>query len=945
MRRLRASTVLLGFVIILASCCTSRVIAVAANDISAGSSVNAIDNSYYTYYNNHKEENRPSGIISAVANAEMDDYNGQKCVLLKQAHQNAEWKVQIPENGCYSLMLDYMALEGSGRDIEFSIRIDGKTLFSESSDLSVPRIWKDSETVGNKKDSSGNDLRPAQIESVRWNNVWIGDTNGMYEDPYIFSMTKGEHIICVTLNREAMAIADISVGQPNKSPSYDEYLKLHSDANIFKQGTIRIEAENAYEKNNIQLYPVYDRGSAATLPNDPYAIKLNTIGQSNWSSQGQWISWKVAIKEKGMYRISFRARQDQNQGMISYRTLAINGAVPFKEAENIEFPYSQDWYIKTLGDPKALLVYLEPGDVISLECPAGRMSEVLRQVNQAVLDLNDIYRKIIIVTGTSPDAYRDYSLESHIPELSESLKKVRENLKLSADKIFSVTGKSNSQVATLHEMMAMLDDFIDMPSNIVGRFDSFKSNIESLGSLVLSFSSQPLELDCILFSDPGTDIPKANASFIKSLTFGFKKFVASFLNDYDSYATGNNGTEMNVWISTGRDQAQILSNLINSYYRPASDIRIKLNLVDTGNTLIQATLAGRGPDCALMVSSDTPVNLAMRGALVDLKRFDIDSVYDEYPVAAWTPFYYNGGLYAMPETLSFNMIFYRTDVFEQLGLSVPSTWEDFYNVMEILQASNLQVGIQEASGASAGVSASISVFDSFLFQSGGTYFNENLDKTVLDTPIAFEAFTRWVELYSKYGLARDFDFFNRFRTGEMPIGLSAYTTYNQLTAAAPELRGLWKMAPLPGTTNENGVINRSEPAAGTCCIMLNSAEKKHIASEAYRFLSWWTGAEIQTRYAKELESTLGVAARYNPANIKVLGELGWNAEELSAIKEQMQYLKNVNQIPGSYLIPRALTSAFRSSVDNGSEPFRELSIYNKDINSEIKRKRAEFHLD
>lgn len=82
-----------------------------------------------------------------------------------------------------------------------------------------------------------------------------------------------------------------------------------------------------------------------------------------------------------------------------------------------------------------------------------------------------------------------------------------------------------------------------------------------------------------------------------------------------------------------------------------------------------------------------------------------------------------------------------------------------------------------------------------LMQNGGAVYNEALTATRLTEQAAVDAFTQWTEFYIKHSLPLTFDFFNRFRTGEMPIGIAAYTTYNQLTAAAPEIAGLWAMAP------------------------------------------------------------------------------------------------------------------------------------------------------
>lgn len=62
------------------------------------------------------------------------------------------------------------------------------------------------------------------------------------------------------------------------------------------------------------------------------------------------------------------------------------------------------------------------------------------------------------------------------------------------------------------------------------------------------------------------------------------------------------------------------------------------------------------------------------------------------------------------------MLFYRTDVFAELGLTPPETWEEFYAAVEVLQKNNLGVGVLETSTANAGVSSGIGFFDKMLLQ-------------------------------------------------------------------------------------------------------------------------------------------------------------------------------------------------------------------------------------
>lgn len=862
--------------------------------------------------------------------------------------QNAwcTWTVQVPETGCYLLRLDYYALPGKGEDIQFALNIDGTLPFSEASRLTLSRIWQDQgRTI--EQDANGNDLRPTQVEISRWQQRNLMNDEGYYDGAYAFYLTEGIHEITLKCVRESMAVSSLTFLNEGALLSYDSYGKDATPAAPY----LRVyQAENALDKSSSMLYPTYDRSSPATEPSHYSRIRLNTIGQSNWSFQGQWIRWEIEAPENGWYEISFKARQNYQQGMNSYRTLLVDGEIPFEEAKNICFPYKLNWYMQTLGDGETpYRVYLEKGPhTLTLEIPAGPMADVLKGLNDNVRNLNAVYRSIIMVTGVSPDLYRTFYLDEEIPGLLDNLREAEEELNALYNAIVSITGTEGSQASIIKEMGVMVRSFIDEPLKIPARLTSFKDNIEALGSLILLLSQQPLELDYIVLSS-SHQLPRVDASFWESLTFGVQSFFASFVEDYNSVGNTYDGHQVvDVWISNGRDQAQILKNLIDNEFTPEKGIAVNLSIVNVASgmsqsTLVQATLAGKGPDVAICTPMDIPINLAMRGALQDLSEFDdFPALTTRFLDSAWTPFQYNGGVYAVPETQDFDMLFYRSDIFAELDLQVPETWDDFYAVLAILQHYNLQVGILETNSANAGISSGISVFEKFLLQNGGTYYNSELNATAFDTQIAYEAFTQWTQLYTTFGLDRSFDFFNRFRTGEMPLAIMAYSTYNQLQAAAPEIRGLWSIAKIPGTRQADGSIDRSETSSGNAAVLLSDAKDKNAA---FTFIDWWTSNAVQARYGNELEAVLGVAARYTPANIEAFSQLAWTDEEAELLRSQWREVCNVPQIPGNYFISRCLTNAFRSVVDMDENPVRALNRYNKDMNSEITRKRREFNLE
>lgn len=923
--------------------------------------------SYAAYREQYQDAARPASemvidvqnVVSVqeqtAAKAEYDDRQG---ILVGQDNGWSEWEFTVSEEGVYHLNLSYYPVKGNGQDIVLSLLLDGKSPYAEAEALSLPRIWADkADENGNtiQQDVSGNDIKPQQVEKPRWISRWLTDGLGIYDEPLLFYLSAGTHTIRLAAEREAAAISTITFAQKKNAPSYDDYLQQYSGKNV--EGAIyKIEAERAFEKSSSMLAPDYDAADANMSPaSEPGKIRMTAIGEENWIQTGQFLSWIVPEDlEPGLYQMDFRARQGTNPGLASYRALYVNGELPFAEASAIDFPYRSEWYIKTFGDDAPYYVYLEPGDIITLEATTGPTGEILKAVNQLVLDLNATYRQIIGITGTTPDVYRDYSLDKEIPTLKDDLKAQQEQVEKLSAMIKEVTGSTTSHTATLDQMAVLMDSMRRQPNMIPESLSNFKGSIDGIASIILSFNQQPLSLDVIYLRSADIERPKADAGFLNTLIFGLKRFFYSFSSDYDNMReSGSYDTVISVWALAGRDQSQVLSRLIQDQFSPQENIGVELSFVSSESILLQAILAGRGPDATVLgTKPETPINLAVRGAVVNLAdpKYGLTQEFkDQFYPSAWEPFTYRDGIYAIPETQDFNVMFYRTDILDQLGLEIPQTWDEFYDVVKVLQNNNYIFGIQEVASdvsdaGQPGISASIGVFDAFLFQNGGTYFEGDKTQTSFNTPAAYDAFDRWVELYKEYGFSRSFDFVSMFRSGEMPIGISALVrTYGRIAATAPELQGLWTFAPIPGTLQEDGTIDRSESSESVGCMMHQAAVDRGVDQETFRFLTWWTGAEAQTEFALNLEASLGISGRRAVANKEAAARLGWSAEEKQVIDDQIQWVRGITQVPGSYILKRSLSSAMRRSVDMGEDSRRMLTVYNQTINDELKRKTEEFH--
>ncbi|WP_318653394.1 extracellular solute-binding protein [Paenibacillus rhizovicinus] len=883
----------------------------------------------------------------------IDNYEGQSGTSLKTGEQGSvEWDIDVKQAGFYNIGVQYFPIAGKSSSIERSLMIDGAVPFTEASYLQFDRVW-DNELDHIKQDNQGNDLRPQQVEKPEWREAMLEDSDGYYADPFKFYLSAGRHTLTFVSQREPMVIHQVKLYQQKQPVAYADALKQYEQDGLKKTDgqLITVQGEAASAKSSPTLYPQTERSTGSVTPYSPKLIRVNTIGGNNWRLPGQWIEWEVDVPEAGLYKIGMKSKQQFVRGLYSTRRLLINGEVPFKEAEEIPFRYKNGYRIDVMGGDEPYLFKLEKGkNIIRMEDTLGEFAPLIREVKESLYNLNAMYRKIIMITGASPDKYRDYRLDKQVPKMLETFKSESERLTAVSKELKRLSGGSSDSEALLKTMAMQLTELVKDPDTIPRRLASFKSNAGGLGTWLQKAIEMPLQIDEIYVASPAKKFPKAGEGFFSKIKHEVATFAYSFVIDYNQI--GNDSDQKNqktitVWIGSGRDQANTLKAMIDETFTPETGINVNLKLVQM-NTLLPATLAGRGPDVAMQISNDIPVNYAMRDAAADLSHFaDYPEIAKRFRESALVPYTYEKGVYALPETQTFNMLFYRKDVLQELGLEVPQTWDDVYKLLTVLSKNRMQFGmpitVPQTSVPVPGQNIPPnSIFGSLLMQNGGQFYRNGGKESDLDSKIGVETFKTWTDLYSDYKLEREFDFANRFRTGEMPIGIVDYTTYNQLTVFAPEIRGMWGFAPIPGTKQPDGTINRDTPSTGNGTLMMNDAKDK---DSSWEFMKWWTSEETQTNFGREMEALMGASARYPTANIKALDSLPWPVADYQALKAQFEYVKGIPEVPGGYFTGRHLQNAFlKVVVENKTEARESILDYTQYIQDEIKAKRKEFGL-
>ena len=941
------------FVIIAVLASTFAISAVTTDGVNnVNTSIGTNEKNSYANYSKNSSANKAKEDIVIVANefyannnavVKNENINGKNMLVFKEEGGSISYKLSSKVSGKYYLHIYYNTLEGNGVDIRLGVKIDGKYPFDEAKEFSFKRCFEDAGDV--RADKLGNQFAPEQVEVFTKLDAYAIDALGREAEPYLFDLSAGEHIIEIISIDEAVAIEKIVFEAPKEIPTYDDYITQYQEYDVYNGSEIVIQGENADYKSSAQLVPLADISDKSLVSSDGtlnngIIEKINYIGSTNWQSQGDKLTWNIKAPKDGLYALSIKFRQKYVTNGVTYRKLMVDGEVPFKQAGTIGFEYDSNWDYMRFEDENnnPYLIYLSEGEhTLSLEVTLGEFSEIYRDLSSVASEMGSLYRKIVMITGETIDANRSYELFKQIPNFNETLSRLVDELNDIASRIETIQGKrGGTGISTINNAVLIMEQMVENYYTAHNYKGQFYTQYCALSSYVTELCELPLDIDYFTLSSNDYDITENKINFFEGFIYGVKRFIYSFVDDYNNVVEEKDA--ITIWVNWGRDQTKILNNLIQSSF--TEETKIPVNLKITNATMIQGILSGNGPDLTLHMQRTAPVNYAMRGALYDLKQFDdYEEVIKRFAPTATRPYEYKDGVYALPDTQAFYLMFARTDVLDELGLEVPETWDEFITSMAIIQQNNMQVGLPvtqltSITQVNLGL-GSLSLFPTILMQMNGQVYNDERNATALDEVVALQAFEFWTKLFTEYKAPVSFDFYSRFRTGTMPLAIQGYGQYITLSVAAPEIAGKWSVYEIPGFADENGKINNAQTGGGTGAAILEETEHPE---EAWEFLKWWTSAETQSAYSRNVESVLGVAGRVTSANMEAVTKLSWSDDVLEVLMASWEDVQELPELPGGYYVPRSIDMAFWNTYNKSENPKDLLLEWNEIANTEIARK-------
>ncbi len=959
------------------------------------------EGSYGEYLQNYARASASDDVIvldlskyTDSENVRVEKFEGRDNVLVTQDEGYVEFTIEVPSTGLYGLGCNYYPIEGKGIAIERSITINGETPYTEARTASLDRLFVDAVDADKVSDPdengirdgyfvedvNGNQIRPSSVEERHWiDDSYFKDSTGSYDGALQFYLEKGTNVIRIASSREPVAYSKIFLYGVEASVSYTEFLAANGEFVIDgDQVVAKIQAEYPTVKSTTSVYSGYDRSSAATEPQADKRIKYNVVGGENWNTSGQWVEYNVNVPKAGLYKIVLRARQNIVSGTFSSRQITVNGATPVSEATRIRFAYNTGWEMMTPADDygnELLFKFNEGENVIRITATTGELSEYINAVDTVVSKLNGDYRKIMQITGASPDEYRDYKLDEEIPDVISDLKAQGDILTSVYNNLIEILGGEGQQTAIVYNAISVLYDMSDDPDKIPSYFENFKNQITNLGSWLTTMRNQPLEVDYILVAEPDYVPGSGGASIFANIWHNIVMFFESFTTDANAIgATSDQSfqTTVSIWATTGKERAEIKQRLIERAFINQYQIGVDIELVP-GGALLPSVFAGKGPDIVMGLGSTDIINYASRNALVALNQFEgftldnaqegykdipgFSEVYKWFSDTAFTSITLEvykdsddpsqgtvSNIYALPEKQDFLLLYYREDILNDLGMELPKTWTETYDMIALLKKRYMDFAPPD--------------YHTILYQQGGTLYKNNGYQTNLDSEVAIQSFITVTDYYITYNCPKSYNFQNRFRFGEMPIGLQALGFYSTLCVSAPEIKGTWSFTTVPGTEvkdengnvllDENGepIINYTTTTTVSSIALLNAGVSKGDVhtNACWAWMQWWVSEDAQYEYGIELEATLGIAARYNTANIAAAQRLPWTTKELTAIMDQWENTVGYEEQVGGYYYTRYYSFAFNEVLDEYTDARESLLNYVQEINKEIKYKREQLNL-
>ena len=904
---------------------------------------------YLDYLRDHKDNiiyglGQIDATIFDIGDAYIDPDTSNWSMVMEK-NDEIRYEAHVLTAGYYQLLLDYQVNQATLNNITIQIKINDEVLYQEHLTIDLPLLWSD-ETKDFQTDRYGDQVLPIQNVNANWNSFYLYNNLYTTVEPLFFFFEEGHNTIdIINSSSTNVNVGKLTLVSPEEMLTYEQYKVLQPHAVTHEQ--IRIDATTYVQKNSSFAH-LTSANNPSVRPFHPVDRKLNVINGISWLDSGQEITYEINVPETGNYKIALHYLNDKHDFSV-FRSIYLNGEIPFKELKYYEFARTgtQTWRYETLksndGDP--FYFYLTEGThTLTIRAESEPVEQALRYIQLIIDHLNKFSLDIRKITGREIDRNRTWKFTEYIPETPLYLESYQLLLKEAITLLapYGTNGANSTTLSYIQKALFKVNQISRRPDRIPLYLEDLAGGTGSvaqyLGDSLTMVRNQPMYLNETIIFGSNVKLPKANANFFQKTSASIQSFFSSFTSS--KYSLTRSDDVIDVWVNRPITYVDMMQKMADQTFTPQTGIQVKISVMPDPNKLIMASAANQQPDVALGLLSYMPFDLAIRNAIYPLSDFeDYWEIAGDFAPGAFIPYILNDKSYALPETLDFNVIIYRRDIFEALEFSIPDETWSWYSVIEILPELQ-QYGMNFYHPIAGGVAIKWFYQTSgLIYQFGGQLYHESGLRSAINSPRAIEGLTFLNRLFTNYSLPEQVpSFYNSFRYATLPIGIADFATYLLIKNAAPELAGLWELAPYPKMTVD-GVDNRYYIANGTAGVIMRTTKQP---DDSWEFLKWWMSEDVQANFAFNLQSTYGPTYTWLSGNIRAFEASPFPEKDREIILEQIKWLVDVPRTPGQYMLERSISDVWNTAVYDGTPTGIAVDRYTILIDREIRRKMIEF---
>lgn len=396
---------------------------------------------------------------------------------------------------------------------------------------------------------------------------------------------------------------------------------------------------------------------------------------------------------------------------------------------------------------------------------------------------------------------------------------------------------------------------------------------------------------------------------------------------------------LNLWyVGWTNEMKAVAQSIIDSQFTAKTGINVKIEVFswsDYYNKYLLSLASRDTPD--LFTLGTETVDFGLRGGLVDLAKFkptEFSQMEKQVFGSLMGPFSFRNTRFGMPVSIGAMVAAYRLDILNNMGMGIPSEWEDIKKWQPKALAQQHTFGLHYGSVQ----------YDShwgaytLITQNGGQFFNPDGFSSALDKPGSIKGFQEYISLFKDHKLPQAGVGIPTFVAGEWVMMTDGIWLYPNLLKNAPQLKGKWVLDLMPGTKQADGSIHHGS-FAGSTVIGISSYSKNK--EDAWQFMKWFTSTEAQASIANGIIERIP-GSLWLPANKDALNKVNIDPDTRKAYYGQLEHSEPAPYAANVAVLYRYVKFAVDKSILNNMDPKTAILEAAKEMNDEMSRRKKEY---